>query len=286
MAYSKYDSELPWPMVRAAQLLKYDPGDCDISVTTLIGPARIRLLKTHPDFVPTEDIQDKGYAFGGTIMHHMMQLAADPNSYIVFEKMKELFIDKKSPDEIIDEFKDLCAKMWGALQADRIETNRIVERRYYIERAGIKIGGQIDYTEPDMQLWDYKMMSVWEAIFGINFEKEAQANLYKHILREHDIHIESLHIAAFLRDWKLKDAESGVDKNYPVKQIISFPILMWEPERCEKFIQQRINAHYGQKELPLCSDSEVWHQKKRWAVMISPRAIHSMQKFLRRFTPL
>lgn len=265
MAYSKYDSELPWPMVRAAQLLKYSPGDSDISVTTLIGPARIRLLKTHPDYVPDEDIQKKGYAFGGTVMHHMLELAANPRAYEVFEEMRNLTC--VAPN--LEHFKGLCVKLWRALIKDDDDPNQVVEKRFYIERAGIKIGGQMDlvYDSEGVGLWDYKMMSVWEAIFGVSFDKEAQANVYARILEVNGINVDTLRIGAFLRDWKQSVAESGADKNYPIHQIVSFPILRWETERVEKFIQQRINAHYGQKDLPLCTNSEMWHQDKRWALM-------------------
>jgi hypothetical protein len=269
MAYSKYDSELPWPMVRAAQLLKYDPGDCDISVTTLIGPARIRLLKTHPDYVHEEDIRKKGYAFGGTVMHHMLELVAHAKAYEVFEEMKDL--DHVAPN--LDHFKALCVKLWRAFGEDEKGMNRVIEKRFYIERAGVKIGGQMDlvYDQSGVGLWDYKMMSVWEVIFGVSFDKEAQANLYARILQVNGVEIDTLRIAAYLRDWKQTTAESGVDKNYPIHQIVTLPILRWDTDRVEKFIQQRINAHFMHgslpDDLPECSNSEMWHQDKRWAVM-------------------
>ena len=66
---------LPQPIVSAVANDPYDRGPADISVTSLIGPARKRQLEMrHADEI-TEDVADRLFALAGQIVHGILERA-------------------------------------------------------------------------------------------------------------------------------------------------------------------------------------------------------------------
>lgn len=70
---------LPQPIVDAVTNDPYDRGDCDISVTQLVGPPQIRrLIEYHADEIE-EDAADRIWALLGQSVHHIIQRAQGRN---------------------------------------------------------------------------------------------------------------------------------------------------------------------------------------------------------------
>jgi len=92
---------LPQPIVEAVRLDDYDPGDCDISVSALIGPPQIRQLRiAHEDEI-TEDAVERIWALLGKAVHVILERAAvdgtteerlfaDMNGYTVSGQMDHI----------------------------------------------------------------------------------------------------------------------------------------------------------------------------------------------------
>lgn len=66
---------LPEPLVRAVANDGYTKGDADISVTGLIGPARIRILQQRYADKITEDVAERIWALLGQIAHGILERA-------------------------------------------------------------------------------------------------------------------------------------------------------------------------------------------------------------------
>lgn len=66
---------LPEALVQAVSNDPYDSGDCDISVTTLIGPPQIRYLKKKYGGELTEDVSDRIWALLGQAVHSILDRA-------------------------------------------------------------------------------------------------------------------------------------------------------------------------------------------------------------------
>jgi len=67
---------LPEPIVEAVRNDGYDPGDCDISVTQLIGPPQIRKLRQlHEDEI-SEDASGRIWALLGQAVHIILERAS------------------------------------------------------------------------------------------------------------------------------------------------------------------------------------------------------------------
>ena len=72
---NKFDA--PIEFVRAVEDDKYDRGDADISVTSLIQPPQIgKLYEKHDDELST-DVDDKMVMWLGTVVHNALELYAD-----------------------------------------------------------------------------------------------------------------------------------------------------------------------------------------------------------------
>ena len=68
-------TNLPSAIVEAVRNDPYDPGDCDISVTRLIGPPQLRILeRRHADEIE-EDASDRIWALVGQIGHRILERA-------------------------------------------------------------------------------------------------------------------------------------------------------------------------------------------------------------------
>ncbi len=84
-------ANLPLPIVNAVKNDTYSKGAADISITGLIGSARIAALtKQHWDDIE-EDVSDRVWSLYGQIIHGIFERAADPTEALTEER---LFIER------------------------------------------------------------------------------------------------------------------------------------------------------------------------------------------------
>jgi hypothetical protein len=148
----------------------------------------------------------------------------------------------------------------------------IVEKRYYIESLGWKIGGKIDLFEEAIgRLTDWKVTSVWSVMHGIKPEYVQQLNINAYLMHKNGVSsIKQLWIVAILRDWSKHKVEYGTD--YPKCQVVVQDIPLWSYKKTRGFIEKRIRLHQESEsmsddELLPCTDTERWKRPDKYAVM-------------------
>ena len=232
---------MPQPFVDFAINDKYSKGKADISVTSLIDSPRVRIMKDVYD----EDIQidavDMVWALFGTAVHSVLESS---NTYTRIGHPS---------DKIIN------------------------EERLYTKLNGWVLSGAVDRQEIKdncLTIVDYKVTSVWSVIYG-KTEWDKQLNCYAYLCRQKNksskIKLKSLKICAILRDWNRRDAERK--ENYPQAPIVFVDIPIWDDDVIDKYISDRISMHQESqvnydlnKDLPLCSDAEMWKKEDTWAL--------------------
>ena len=176
-------------------------------------------------------------------------------------------------DEIVEDASDLIWSAVGSAVHHLLEMGAddgLAEERFYADVRGWRIGGQFDWLKAG-HLVDWKMMSVWEAINGLKKEKEEQLNILAHLARQNGHQIDKLWVGSIYRDWSKRKART--EDGYPKKQVEMHRVTLWEPDRAQAFIEERVALHQtAQKELPKCSADERWGRPNKYAVMREGRA--------------
>ena len=143
-----------------------------------------------------------------------------------------------------------------------------VEERCVVDLDGVKISGKPDLWQEGGYLIDWKRMSVWEAIYGLNIDKEAQANVYAWLIKKSlGIHIEDLRIVGIFRDYsKGKALREGPDSDYPQAPVKVMSLPRWEDSRVEAYIRERVTilqkADEMYPELLPCTREDQWRTVK------------------------
>ncbi len=162
------------------------------------------------------------------------------------------------------------------------EPDAIVEKRFYMDVRGWKIGGQIDYYR-NGRLDDFKVTSGYVVKGHRSGEKndwDCQLNVNALLMAENGIEVNKLGVLALLRDWSkleaMRDAKWANDHNtspnYPQSQVAVVDIPMWGEEKTLKWLEGRVEAHQSaqagsEEKLPLCTDEERWKKADSFAVM-------------------
>ena len=138
------------------------------------------------------------------------------------------------------------------------------EHHMNIDVNGWKISGTVDLFE-DGVLSDYKVTSVWSAIYGVKPEWEKQLNLYAVML---GYTVKELQIVAILRDW----TKSKVGGNYPVSQVAVLPVKKMEDSQVLTWVHGMVDVHrdaesLSDEDLPLCTRDQKWQKDDTWAVI-------------------
>lgn len=148
------------------------------------------------------------------------------------------------------------------------------EERLYAEIDGVILSGAIDIqksTPEGILITDYKFTSAW-ALRQDKFEWEAQQNIYAWLVRKvKKTPVVGVQICALIRDWSRREA--AVKADYPQAPIQVVDLPLWDNERTESYITERLNAHRESKvaadwetELPFCTEDERWMRETQYAV--------------------
>jgi hypothetical protein len=145
---------------------------------------------------------------------------------------------------------------------------QMIERRLFMKRYDWTISGKIDLLD-DGYISDYKTTSQWVSGHGVKVEWEAQLNIYGLLCRENNIPFNGLRIVAIYLDHSKRQADLK-GHGYPKKPIESFEIPVWEPQRVEEYLKERILLHQDAElyeQPPRCTTEERWQRGDSWAVM-------------------
>jgi hypothetical protein len=172
--------------------------------------------------------------------------------------------------DVSDRVFALMGKSIHYIMEKNAEAGAIVEERLRAEINGWKITGKPDwFTEGVLQ--DWKFLSVWVKILEPNNRDFInQMNSYNFLAAKSGFgKIEKLENVFIYRDWLFSRVDKK--KDYPKRQIevIRQPILPLA--EAEQYIIGRTllfqnTESYTDKQLPLCSEEERWHQPTTYAL--------------------
>jgi hypothetical protein len=141
---------------------------------------------------------------------------------------------------------------------------------------GSVISGMADVYSKG-KISDWKVKSVWSVIYMNEDdlkEFESQLNVYAFLFRKYGFEVSALEIVMILRDWQRSKAK--YDSNYPQTQVHVLPVELWDENKAEAYIIQRISAFQQYKntpdnELPECEAKDRWAKPGKWALMKNGR---------------
>lgn len=183
---------------------------------------------------------------------------------------QQIELRRKHRDELQEDASErLWALMGNAVHSllEKSEPSAIVEQRLYGDYNGWTLSGQFDrMTLREITLQDYKFMSVWEYIFGLKAEREAQLNVLAQLAIDNGHDIRRLEIVGLLRDWQASKAET--DKEYPKVGLVRINVPLWPEERRRAYIAERIEIHKAARagDVPPCSADDTWYSGDTFAV--------------------
>lgn len=228
---------LPDTIVRAInkQNSFYNAGNVHGSVTSLIQPARISLLRRKNFKEMSKDVSEEFYALLGSGVHHILELGAGPNM-IVEERL----------------FMEVDGWRWsGGIDVQQFDGD-------FIDVYDYKVTSTFSLTSND------EPKDEWQQ----------QANLYSLLLRHNkpNFIVRSLTIVCVLRDWSSGMAKN--DPTYPQAPIQMVPIPQWSVGQQMDYLRSRIEAHRAAQfademgeEPEECTEADRWVRTSRWAVM-------------------
>lgn len=253
MAYEKYQytrsqgnhqlkftnrKNLPDTIYRAAvaQNAKYNKGKVERSVTQLLLPPRIDMLRKKHFHEIEKDLSDEWWALFGAAVHYILELG-------------------KTPDMICEERFFTHIDGWDVSGACDV---------------------QEFHKDGSVSLTDYKITTAFVVMKdddGVKPEWEQQLNMLAHMiaLTKH-VAIRSLSVVAIIRDFQNAQAQS--DPLYPASPVVPISLPLWSPQRQAQYMVERVRLHRKAEMLsdldlpmPECTDAERWSRKHSWAVM-------------------
>jgi hypothetical protein len=230
---------LPQPIVEAIKNRTYSPGESDVTVTGLIDPVQITVLKQrHADEI-VEDASDRIYSLQGESVHAILERAGKglPN-YIVEERFYYEYRGVKLGGQI-----DIYDKEHKILQDYKVTS-------VYSVRDGVKeeYAKQANINAFILRHNGYKVEGLQIVAILRDWRK---------MERERDV-----------ADSKAR----GYKPRYPEHQVVLLPVPMIDEDEVRAFIHERIDRHIEAKslkdnELPPCSKEERWDTDYLFAVV-------------------
>lgn len=232
-----------------------------ISVTSLIAPPIIRVLKMMHDDDIVEDVSERVWTLLGSNVHNILEHRVDGTTSIPEEKLRIEVKDYKNRTWTITGVPDLLS----------------LENGQYV-------------------LYDWKVTSAWSVVLGgLKPEWIAQLNMYARLYKEAGFDIALGKVVCILRDWSKLRAKS--DGDYPpfpfhvfdLKRVLRFGNGLWSSKRVDSYIKDRIDMHAKALNIALCQDfdpethtaedlkesdslqacssKERWEKPTKWTVM-------------------
>lgn len=205
----------------------------DRSVTQLISPPRIDILRKRHFREIEKDVSEEWFALLGSAVHQILEWGADDGD-IVEERM--------------------FARVMGWTISGAIDVQREGDAYKIID---YKVCSTYTYTKDNGEA---------------KKEWVEQQNLYALLVRVNKgIRVTNLSVCAIYRDWKAGEADRN--PNYPQSPIKEIPIPVWTDEEQMEFLQSRVALHQKaeflhdmDEELPECTEEDTWSRATAWSV--------------------
>lgn len=167
-------------------------------------------------------------------------------------------------EDVADRIYSLLGKLGHKILENSGMTN-FVEKRLSCMVDGFKLSGQVDIIDATT-LEDWKFCSRYTAADGVKAEWIQQASTNAYICHHNGIKIDKARYIAIFRDFSKPQARKLPD--YPKHQVMAFDVPLWDLDKTERWIKERIASHEkALSELPECSMEERWNKGPKTAVM-------------------
>lgn len=229
-----------------------DPWDNTISVTELINPLQITILKQHYSDQCAKDINDLIPSILGNAIHEALANTESEQSY--------------SETRLYTGVDGLVLSG----QPDRIFKEQNTHRSF-------KNTGLLSVKDA-WAIQDYKFTGAYSTSHHKR-EWEEQLNCYAYLCKEGktarggglEVDINHLFVTAIVRDWNYNNR--GRD-GYPDSWVVDIEIPLWSHEEQKNFISSKVYEYQkaleqfkNTNQLPECSDEERWASGGGFAVM-------------------
>jgi hypothetical protein len=265
-SYSAERWQMPLPLLKS--LARQKRGYCDISVTELVGPPQVRVLRSRHEYAL--DPFDQVWAGFGTGLHKMLELKAEASA--MTEK------------RLLAEFE--------------VPTSDGSRRR-------VRLGGTVDHysDEAGGTLTNYKCTTTYKAKKlhddgpAALPEWVAAENCYAYLWRLHGFAICKLRVCLLLKDWSMREREDAANKYlcskcgknhmrdskpgkehgafedksqviwYPPTPIFMLDLPLWAREETNRYILERLELHVNadlcpDDKLAGCTEVETWNGRR------------------------
>jgi len=223
-------------LVASAEQHRYSKSG-DYSVTELINPVRVGQLKKRYGAVAVPKLQSRIASMMGTAAHEFFEkylnLAMQSSDYNTWPYYIEQQMKQEFPVHTAD--------------GNEIRT----------------VSGRYDFRK-ESTIYDLKNIKCWKLIFDPHFEEfHQQQNLYAYLLGLEGTKINRLEILANYKDWQAGSALR--DKNYPQQPFLGYTLELWDEDRQEEYLFERLQAHVNHEDtkdedLPVCTREERWER--------------------------
>lgn len=185
---------------------------------------------------------------------------------------------KEHADEITEDASEMVWAVLGTAVHKMFEEQdadgHTAEERLFVDVDGWTISGAIDLQvssdDNTVILYDYKCTSTWSVIFGKD-EWHTQLNLYAHLVEMSKPYtVSGLRIVVVLRDWM--ETKANTDKSYPQSPIQVIDIPLWDYEKRDAYLRERVKLHSDAEferltggDIPPCLPAERWAKPSTYA---------------------
>lgn len=252
-------TNIPLPLAVFLATDDYDYVPNTISVTTLLKSVRqIVLSKRIAKEEVTIDISSLVSARMGTAIHTAIEQAwMNP-----VKALKALNYPEKVYNNIV-------------INPVKVEKGQIpvyMEQRSSKNVLGIEVTGKFDFVA-EGKVQDFKSTSTYTYLNQTNKEKyQLQGSIYRW-LNPNIINKDIMNIHYIFTDWS--KVEALKNKEYPQQRVLTQNIPLLTLEATDNWVKQKVKLikmyeHTDERELPFCTDEELWRKPTIWKYYKDP----------------
>ena len=230
---------LPETFVNVIKRPQYSKGSSEISVTEILSPPQLVLLRRQHQEDIEQDAADMVWSLFGSAVHNILEHGKDDN-HIVEQRLFTTF------------------EGWsisGAIDLQKIIDGKILIADYKVTSAWA--------VQQEKQEW-INQLNLYAWLVERTQATEIGA-------RTSDGLVSGLQIIGIVRDWSRREA--ALKDTYPQAPIVTLDIPLWSYEDREEFVRRRLTLHNEANfasisgDMPQCTSEEMWEKKTTYAVM-------------------
>lgn len=252
-------TNIPLPLAVFLATDDYDYVPNTISATTLLKPLRqIVLSKRLAKEDVTIDISSLVSARMGTAIHTAIEKAwSNPTN-----ALKALNYPEKVYKNIV-------------INPEKVEKGQIpvyMEQRSSKTVMGMTVSGKFDFVA-EGKVQDFKSTSTYTYLNQSNVEKyQLQGSIYRWLNPE-IITKDMMNIHYIFTDWSKLEAMKN--KEYPQQRVLTQTIPLLSIEATDNWVRNKVKLiklyeDTDERELPLCTDEELWRKPTVWKYYKNP----------------